>query len=88
MRTVLADARRGHPGLYWLAVTMAALTLVTVALAVIDQRTLLGAPIWFKPLKFSVSILLYSATLGWMLSRLAGTAMRRTGLAMAGALGL
>ncbi len=88
MRTVLADARRGHPGLYWLAVTMAALTLVTVALAVIDQRTLLGAPLWFKPLKFSVSILLYSATLAWMLSRLPGTAMRRTGWAIAAALGL
>jgi hypothetical protein len=88
MRTVLADARRGHPGLYWLAVTMAALTLVTVTLAVIDQRTLLGAPLWFKPLKFSVSILLYSATLAWMLSRLPGTAMRRTGWAIAAALGL
>src|SRR5918998_399332 len=88
MRTVLADARRGHPGLYWLAVTMAALTLVTVALAVIDQRTLLGAPLWFKPLKFSVSILLYSATLAWMLSRLPGTAMRRTGWAIAAVLGM
>ncbi len=88
MRTVLADARRGHPGLYWLAVTMAALTLVTVALAVVDQRSLLGAPLWFKPLKFSVSILLYSATLAWMLSRLPGTAMRRTGWAIAAALGL
>ena len=88
MRTVLADARRGHPGLYWLAVTMAALTLVTAALAIIDQRTLLGAPLWFKPLKFSVSILLYSATLAWMLSRLPGTAMRRTGWAIAAALGL
>jgi hypothetical protein len=86
MRTVLADARRGHPGLYWLAVAMAALTLVTVALAVVDQRTLLGAPLWYKPLKFSVSILLYSATLAWMLSRLPGTAMRRTGWAIAAAL--
>jgi hypothetical protein len=88
MRTVLADARRGHPGLYWLAVAMAVLTLATATLALIDQRTLLGAPLWFKPLKFSVSILLYSATLAWMLSRLPGTAMRRTGWGIATALGL
>ena len=34
MRTLLADARRGHPGLYWLAAGMAALALVTAGLAV------------------------------------------------------
>ncbi|WP_143517278.1 hypothetical protein [Pseudonocardia sp. MH-G8] len=88
MRTVLADARRGHPGLYWLAVVMAALTLVTAVLAVIDQRTLLGAPLWFKPVKFSLSIMLYSATLAWMLSRLPGSAMHRTAWAIVAALGL
>jgi hypothetical protein len=86
MRTVLADARRGHPGLYWLAVSMAVLTLVTVVLAVVDQRTLLGAPLWFKPLKFSLSIMLYSATLAWMLSRLPVAAFRRTGWGIAAAL--
>jgi hypothetical protein len=79
MRTVLADARRGHPGLYWLAVAMAALALVTATLALVDQRVLLGAPLWFKPLKFSLSIMLYGAALAWMLSRLPGRAMRRTG---------
>jgi hypothetical protein len=65
---------------------MAALTLVTVALAVVDQRTLLGAPLWFKPLKFSLSIMLYSATLAWMLSRLPGAAFRRTGWGIAAVL--
>ena len=52
MRTLLADARRGHPGLYWLAAGMALLALVTAGLAVVDQRTLVGAPLWFKPVKF------------------------------------
>jgi hypothetical protein len=79
MRTVLSDARRGHPGLYWLSVAMAALALVTMALAVADQRMLLGAPLWFKPLKFSLSIMLYTAALAWMLSRLPGRGMWRTG---------
>jgi hypothetical protein len=88
MRTVLADARRGHPGLYWLAVAMAALALVTATLAVVDQRVLLGAPLWFKPLKFSLSIMLFAAALAWMLSRLPGRAFRRTGWGIAVALGL
>ena len=47
MRTLLADARRGHSGLYWLAAGMAALAVVSAALAVVDQRTLVGAPLWF-----------------------------------------
>jgi hypothetical protein len=88
MRTVLADARRGHPGLYWLAVAMAALALVTATLAVVDQRMLLGAPLWFKPLKFSLSIMLFAAALAWMLSRLPGRAFRRTGWGIAVAFGL
>jgi hypothetical protein len=79
MLTVLADARRGHPGLYGVAVAMAALVLVTAVLAVVDQRVLLGAPLWFKPLKFSLSIMLYAAALAWMLSRLPGRAFRATG---------
>jgi hypothetical protein len=79
MRTVLVDARRGHPGLYGLTIAMAALVLVTAVLAVVDQRELLGAPLWFKPLKFSLSIALYGAALAWMLSRLPGRAMWRAG---------
>jgi len=69
MRTLLADARRGHSGLYWLAASMAALALVTAVLAVVDQRTLVGAPLWFKPLKFAVSFALYG--LAWLLRDLA-----------------
>ncbi|WP_255620952.1 hypothetical protein [Pseudonocardia sp. DSM 110487] len=79
MRTVLADARRGHPGLYGLTIAMAALALGTAVLAVFDQRELLGAQLWFKPLKFSISIALYGAALAWMLSRLPQRGMWRAG---------
>lgn len=88
MRTVLADARRGHPGLYGLAVAMAALSVLTAVLAVVDQRELLGAPLWFKPLKFSLSIMLYGAALTWMLSRLPGRGMRRAGWVITAGAGL
>lgn len=79
MRTVLADARRGHPGLYWFAVAMGALAVVLLGLAVVDQRTLLGAPLWFKPLKFAISFVLYAGALAWMLGQLPRPRLGRTG---------
>ena len=82
MRTLLADARRGHSGLYWLAAGMAALALVTAGPALVDQRTLVGAPLWFKPLKFSISIALFALALAWMLGQLRERALRRTGWAI------
>jgi hypothetical protein len=82
MTTVLADARRGHRGLFAFAVAMAALTPVLAVLAVVDHRVLLGAPLWVKPLKFAVSFVAYSATLAWMLGRLPRRSLQRTGTAI------
>jgi hypothetical protein len=79
MNAVLADARRGHRGLFAFAVGMAALVPVLAVLAVVDDRILLGAPLWLKPLKFAISTGLYTATLSWMLSRLREPALRRSG---------
>ncbi len=79
MATLLSDARRGHPGLFWFAAAMAALTLVTIGLAAADHRTLLGVPLWFKPMKFAISLTLYAFALAWMLGQLRERALRRTG---------
>jgi hypothetical protein len=79
MATMLSDARRGHLGLFWFAVAMAALTLVTIGLAAVDQRTLLGQPVWFKPMKFAISLTLYAFALAWMLGQLRERALRWTG---------
>lgn len=79
MATLLSDARRGHPGLFWFAAAMAALTFVTLGLAAVDHRTLLGVPLWFKPMKFAISLTLYAFALAWMLGQLRERALRRTG---------
>jgi hypothetical protein len=79
MTTLVADARRGHRGLFWFAVAMAVLVPVLAVLAVVDDRVLLGAPVWLKPLKFAVSFFAYSGTLAWMLGNLREGALRRTG---------
>jgi hypothetical protein len=49
---------------------MAASTLAALAGLIFDPRLLDGAPLWAKPLKFSVSILIYALTLSWLLGQL------------------
>jgi hypothetical protein len=65
---VLADARRGHAGLFWFAVSMGLVAVSAVVGVVVDGRVLLGAAIWLKPLKFALSFGLYALALAWILS--------------------
>lgn len=61
---------RWHRPLLWLSLAMAASTLGALAGLIVDPRLLDGAPIWAKPFKFSVSILIYAVTLSWLLDQL------------------
>ena len=56
---------------------MILLALVCVGGLLLDPRTLLGQPIWAKPLKFSVSFVLYLPTLAWMISLVRGARTKR-----------
>ncbi|MFD0371773.1 hypothetical protein [Streptomyces sp. NPDC059071] len=58
---------------------MVLLALVSAGGLVLDDRMLLGVPIWAKPFKFSVSFVAYALTLAWMLSLLPGARARRVG---------
>jgi hypothetical protein len=54
-----------------LALSVTAYTLVlaaTLAAAIVDTRLVTGAPVWFKPMKFALSGLLYTSTIIWMLT--------------------
>jgi hypothetical protein len=55
-----------------LALTAGMILLVVVAAAglAFDQRVLVGAPIWAKPLKFAISIFIYAVTWAWLISQL------------------
>ncbi len=48
------------------------LFLATIVLSIFDSRLITGAPAWIKPMKFAISITLYTATLAWMLSFVKG----------------
>lgn len=62
------------------AVVYAVMFVAMLALNVVDSREVVNAPVWYKPMKFVLSGLLYTATLAWMLGfvtrgrRLAGIA--------------
>lgn len=57
-----------HRPLLVFSAVMAVLAVVSAVGMVVDDRVLAGSAIWFKPLKFSVSLLMYAMTLAWMLS--------------------
>ncbi|HWN36287.1 MAG TPA: hypothetical protein VNP03_26275 [Pseudonocardia sp.] len=67
----LADRVRGwHRPMAWFAGVMAVTALGSVVGLVVDDRILLGAPIWLKPLKFAISMTVYCLTWAWMYSLL------------------
>jgi hypothetical protein len=55
---------------------MAVTGLVSIVGLLLDDRELVGAPIWAKPFKFSVSILIYALTWAWLIGQL--RRLRRT----------
>ena len=63
MESMLATARRGHAGLFWMGIGMGALAVAILLVSIVDLRQLLGAPLWFKPLKFAISFTAYGLAL-------------------------
>lgn len=57
-----------HRPTLWVAAVMAVAAVGCAVALLLDGRELQGAPLWMKPLKFAVSLAVYSATLSWMLS--------------------
>lgn len=73
----IRSAARDSRSLTVFTLAMAALAVVCVGGLVLDPRLLGGQPIWVKPLKFSISFVLYAATLAWMISLITAPRTRR-----------
>jgi hypothetical protein len=65
---MLRKALGWHTPLMLFTLAMVALVPFTGLAMLVDDRTIDGAPIWFKPFKFAVSFALYGLTLSWALS--------------------
>ncbi|GGM41464.1 hypothetical protein ACFFX1_12740 [Dactylosporangium sucinum] len=64
----VARVVRRHRPLMALSAAMAALAVACAAGLLLDDRTVVGAPVWLKPFKFSLSLMVYSGTLAWMIT--------------------
>lgn len=58
-----------HRPLLAFTALMLVTALVSVGGLLFDDRVVTGEPIWLKPLKFAVSLVLYCLTWAWLLSR-------------------
>lgn len=67
----LADRVRGwHRPMAWYAGVMVVAAVGSAVGLAVDDRILLGAPIWLKPLKFAISMAVYGLTWAWLYSLL------------------
>lgn len=67
---VLTHAFGWHKPLMTLAALMLLCAAICLVGAAIDPRQVAGAEVWLKPLKFSLSILLYCVTWAWLIAHL------------------
>ena len=71
--------------LFWLAVICVVVAIALVPLWIFDSRELLGVSVWEKPIKFYISVAIFSFTYSWLSSFLTrgGRWVRLTGLVIA-----
>ncbi|MCT9930529.1 hypothetical protein N5079_09900 [Planotetraspora sp. A-T 1434] len=70
MRSLLRSVLGLHRMLLIFSGALTVLAVVCLVGLIVDDRTLLGAPVWLKPFKFAVSFCVYSLTLAWLLTLL------------------
>ncbi|MFJ9871229.1 hypothetical protein [Streptomyces sp. NPDC101165] len=75
----MASWRLWHRPLVVFSLSMVVLAVMSGVGLVVDDRRLVGSPIWFKPFKFSVSFVAYGLSLAWALSLLPTRRARRVG---------
>jgi hypothetical protein len=71
--------------LFWLAVICVVVAIALTPLWILDSRQLLGVSVWEKPIKFYISVAIFSFTYSWLSSFLTrgGRWVRLTGLVIA-----
>ena len=63
----MAELRYRNPVLYRVGLIHFVLALLIIAPLLIDSRQVMGINTWIKPLKFCISIWIYTWTFGWIL---------------------
>ena len=71
--------------LFWLAVICVVVAIALIPLWILDSRQLLGVSVWEKPIKFYISVAIFSFTYSWLSSFLirGGRWVKLTGFVIA-----
>ena len=71
--------------LFWLALICVVVAIALIPLWILDSRELLGVSVWEKPIKFYISVAIFSFTYSWLSSFLTrgGRWVKITGLVIA-----
>jgi hypothetical protein len=71
--------------LFWLAVICVVVAIALIPMWILDSRQLLGVSVWEKPIKFFISVAIFSFTYSWLSSFLTrgGRWVKLTGLVIA-----
>ena len=71
--------------LFWLAIICVVVAVALIPLWILDSRELLGVSVWEKPIKFYISVSIFSFTYSWLSSFLTrgGRWVKLTGLVIA-----
>ncbi|MBM7413241.1 putative membrane protein [Clavibacter michiganensis] len=69
-RVVIRRAYDWHRPLMAVAALMAVVAAACLAGGLVDDRVVTGAPVWDKPAKFSLSILVYAVSWAWLIAHL------------------
>jgi hypothetical protein len=74
-----------NKSLFWLAVICVVVAIALIPLWILDSRQLLGVSVWEKPIKFYISVAMFSFTYSWLSSFLTrgGRWVKLTGLVIA-----
>jgi hypothetical protein len=70
MKTFFAELKNRSEHLFYLGVVCLALAVTFFVLASVSTTQVLGINAWIKPLKFALSITIYSWTMGWLITYL------------------
>ncbi len=65
---VFRIVKKESPILYWAVIIYFITTIFCLSGVLIDDRTLMGVNVWVKPLKFAISIGIYTLTVGYLIT--------------------
>lgn len=63
----IKEIKKRNPALFWFGWINVLMLVVTVLMSVVDTTLIMGINAWIKPMKFAISVTIYTWTFAWLL---------------------